>query len=273
MTESTPSTVANKSGYADANGLKLYYEMSGSGEPLVVLHGAYMTLSMMGDLIPKLAETHQVIAFELQGHGHTADVDRPLTFEGMADDVAAAMQSLNLGKVDVFGYSMGATTALALAIRHPEQVNRLIVVSGTYSTEGIYPEMLAMVDFITPELMADTPPATEYKKVAPNPDAFPTLVTKLVALTKAPQDWSAESVQAISAPTLIIVGDSDQVTLDHTVSLFRLRGGGVPGDMVGLPAAQLAVIPGATHSSVADMVDLLAPIVNRFLATPPTSTP
>jgi pimeloyl-ACP methyl ester carboxylesterase len=168
---------------------------------------------------------------------------------------------------------MGGTIALALAIRHPDKVNRLIVVSGTYSTAGIYPEMLAMVDFITPEIMAGSPPDTEYRRVAPNPDAFPTLVTKLVALTKSPQDWSPESIQAISAPTLIVVGDSDQVTPEHAVGLFRLRGGGVPGDVAGLPASQLAVIPGATHSTVADRVDLLTPIVNHFLSTPAAPTP
>ena len=266
--ESEMAVSPTQSGYASVNGLEMYYEFYGEGEPLVVLHGAYMSIPTMGEIVPRLAQTRQVIAVELQGHGRTADVDRPLSYEQMADDVAALLGEIGIEKADIFGYSMGGSTALQIGIRHPELVDRLVVASATYNTEGWYPDMLELVPSITPELFAGSPIEADYMELAPNPEDFPVLVEKLVQLDSTVQDWSPESIQAISAPTLIIIGDSDSVQPEHAVDLFRLRGGGVNGDMTGLPNAQLAVIPGATHISVLSHVDTLTPMIVAFLDTP-----
>jgi pimeloyl-ACP methyl ester carboxylesterase len=261
--ESTPEV---RTDYAPVNGLQMYYEIRGTGQPLVVLHGAYMNLDMMGELVTSLVATRQVIAVELQGHGRTADiVDRPITFEQMADDVAALIEYLELENVDIFGYSMGGSTALQVAIRHPELVRKLIITSATYNSEGWYPELHAMISSMSPEFFIGTPVETEYTRLAPNPENFTLLVEKLIALDTAPQNWSAESIQGIESPALIIVGDSDQVRPEHAVDMFRLFDGGVPADLVGLPNSQLAVIPGATHLSVLSRINLLTPMINDFL--------
>jgi pimeloyl-ACP methyl ester carboxylesterase len=257
---------AVQTGYAPVNRLKMYYEIHGTGKPLIVIHGAYMTIDAMGALIPRLAEARQVIAVELQGHGRTGDIaDRPLSYEALADDIDALMAHLNIETADVFGYSMGGGVALQVALRHPERVNKLILVSSTYNSEGWFPEMLAFADHITPELFIGTPGEIEYQRVAPHPENFPSLVTKLTALTKAVQDVAPDAIRAMQAPTLIIVGDADNVRLEHALDLYKLRGGGVPGDIVGAPVSQLAIIPGTTHTSIPDRVDTLVVFINEFL--------
>jgi pimeloyl-ACP methyl ester carboxylesterase len=262
---------AVQTGYAPVNGLKMYYEIHGTGKPLIVMHGAYMTIDAMGAIIPKLAESHQVIAVELQGHGRTGDIaDRPLSYEALADDIDALMAYLNIETADIFGFSLGGGVALEVALRHPERVNKLIIVSAPYNSQGWYPEMLAAVDYITPELFAGTPMAVEYQRLAPNPENFGMLVTKLTELTKSAQDVSPDAIRAIQAPTLIIVGDADNVRPEHALDLHKLLGGGVPGDIVGAPVSQLAIIPGATHTTVIDRVDALVMFTNEFLdAAPP----
>jgi pimeloyl-ACP methyl ester carboxylesterase len=257
-----------QSGYAAVNDLKIYYEIHGTGEPLILLHGAYMSIDGMGEIVTRLAETRQVIAVELQGHGRTNDVDRPLSYEQMADDVAMMMDVIGIEKADIFGYSMGGNTALQLTLRHPEKVRKLVIAGATYKTEGLYPEMLAGIESITPELFAGSPMEDEYKRLAPNPDGFATLVTKLVQLDSQVQDWSSEAIQAITSPTLIIIGDSDVVRPEHAVEMFRLVGGGVPGDLAGLPNSQLAVLPGTTHVTLISRVDLLEAMIVEFLDTP-----
>lgn len=257
-------TIASTTGYAPVNGLEMYYEMHGSGEPLVVLHGAYMTITMMGEIIPELAKTRQVIAVETQAHGHTADINRPVTYEQMVDDVAALLGHLNIEKADVFGYSMGGGTALQLALRHPERLRKLVVASASYKSEGIYPEVLVGIEHITPEVFAGTP----YANAAARPKDFPELVRKLVALDATPQNWLAEDIRAITAPALLIIGDSDIITPEHTVELFHLLGGGVPGDLTGLPKAQLAVLPGTTHTMVVNHLVWLALMIGEFLNAP-----
>jgi pimeloyl-ACP methyl ester carboxylesterase len=265
---------AIQTGYAPINGLKMYYEIHGTGKPLIVIHGAYMTIDAMGPIIPKLAESRQVIAVELQGHGRTGDIaDRPLSYEALADDIDALMAYLNIEAADLFGFSLGGGVALEVALRHPERVNKLIIVSAPYNSQGWYPEMLAAADYITPELFAGTPMAAEYQRLAPNPENFGMLVTKLVALTKRVQDVSPDAIRAIQAPTLVIVGDADNVHPEHALDLYKLRGGGVPGDIVGAPASQLAIIPGATHTTVIDRVDVLAMFTNEFLDAAPPAPP
>jgi pimeloyl-ACP methyl ester carboxylesterase len=268
MANTTPQT-----GYAPVNGLRMYYEVFGTGQPLVVLHGAYMTIETMGEIVPSLAESRQVIAVELQAHGHTADIDRPLTYEHMADDVAALLRHLGIEQADVFGFSTGGGVALQLAIRHPEVVRKLVVASASYTSDGMQPELLEMTPTITPEAFAGSPIEEAYLRTAPNPDDFPNLVTKLKRLDMEPFAWPQEDIQGIEAPTLIIIGDSDAIRLEHAVEMFRLLGGGVMGDLAGLPKSQLAVLPGTVHfippgSAVLDRADWLVWMITAFLDAP-----
>ena len=249
----------------EVNGMQMYYEVSGQGEPLVVLHGAYMNIPSMGAIIPKLAETHTVYALEFQGHGRTTDIDRPITYPGLADDVAAFMDAVELPKADVFGYSMGAAAGLQLAIRHPEKVDRLVAASVAYDAGGWQPAFRDFIPMMTVEMFTDMPFAEDYKTLAADPDGFPALVAKLIALEKEPMAWEAE-VKALKVPVLIITGDADVVTLEHSVAMFRLLGGGEMGDMgAPLPASRLAVLPATSHTAVIGQVDLLIGVIEPFL--------
>jgi pimeloyl-ACP methyl ester carboxylesterase len=254
--------------YASVNGLEMYYEVHGSGQPLVLLHGAFGATSAFAQLLPTLTATRQIIALDLQGHGRTADIDWPFSYEGMADDTAAFMRELGIESADIFGYSMGGGVALQLAIRHPNLVRKLVVASATYNSGGMYPEVLEGIATITPEAFAGSPMEAEYLKLAPKPDAWPTLIDKIKQLDATVQDWPAQDIQAIRAPTLLIIGDSDVVRPEHAVELFRLLGGGVAGDLSGLPDAQLAVLPGTTHITVMDKTDLLLAVILPFLDAP-----
>ena len=263
----------SRGNYAEVNGLNMYYEIHGTGQPLVVLHGAYMTIDLMGAVVPALAETRQVIAVELQGHGRTADIDRPLSYEQMADDVAALIEHLMIEKADVFGYSMGGGVALQVSIRHPEVVRKLVVASASCTSDGMHPELLEMIPSLTPEAFAGSPIEEAYLRTAPNPDDLRTLVAKLKRLDMEPFAWPPEDIRGIAAPTLLIVGDSDAIRLEHAVELFRLLGGGVMGDLAGLPKSQLAVLPGTTHfvppgSAVLDRADWLLSMIPPFLDAP-----
>jgi len=255
--------------YVDVNGMKLYYEIHGQGIPntlpLIVLHGAYMNIPSMGAIIPKLAQTHKVYALEFQGHGRTTDIDRPITYPNLADDVAAFMDAVGIEKADVFGYSMGAIAGLQLVIRHPEKVNKLIAASVAYDLNGWQPEFIAVIPQMTVEMIVNMPFAEDYRKLAPNPDGFPELVKKLIQLEKEPMAWEQE-VRAIKTPILIITGDADVSTLEHSVALFRLLGGGAMGDMgKPLPASRLAVLPATSHTAVITQVDLLHAFIEPFL--------
>jgi pimeloyl-ACP methyl ester carboxylesterase len=263
----------SKGDYAGVNGLEMYYEIHGTGEPLVLLHGAYMTIDAMGEVVPEFARSRQVIAVELQGHGRTADIDRPLTYEQMADDTAALLGHLGIEQADVFGYSMGGGVALQVAIRHPEVVRKLVVASASYTSDGMHPGLLEMIPTITPEAFAGSPIEEAYLRTAPNPDNFPKLVSKLKQLDMEPFAWPPEDIGGIAAPTLLIVGDSDAIRLEHAVELFRLLGGGVMGDLAGLPNSRLAVLPGTAHfvppgSAVLDRTDWLLSMIGEFLDTP-----
>jgi pimeloyl-ACP methyl ester carboxylesterase len=247
------------------NGMQMYYEVSGAGDPIVVLHGAYMNIPSMGAIIPMLAKTHKVYAVELQGHGRTTDIDRPITYQNLADDVAAFMDAVGLPKADVFGYSMGSAAALQLAIRHPEKVNKLVAASVGYDVKGFQPAFTAMIPTMTPEMFANTPMPAEYKKLAANPNGFPELARKLIQLEKEPMAWEAD-VRKLKTPVLIISGDADVATLEHTVSLFRILGGGEMGGMgKPLPASRLAVLPATSHTAVITQADLLLAFIEPFL--------
>ena len=250
----------------EVNGMQMYYEVSGEGDPLIVLHGSYMNIPTMGEIIPTLAETNKVYALELQGHGRTTDIDRPITYPNLADDVAAFMDAVGLEKANVFGYSMGAAAGLQLAIRHPEKVEQLVVASTAYDVEGWQPAFKDFIPQMTVEMFTEMPVLVEpHRKLSPNPDGFVELAEKLIQLEKEPMQWEAD-VKALKTPVLIITGDADAATLEHSVALFRLLGGGVMGDMgKPLPASRLAVLPATSHTAVITQVDLLQAFIEPFL--------
>ena len=247
------------------HGMRMYYEVSGQGEPLIVLHGSYMNIPSMGAIIPRLAKNHRVYALEFQGHGRSTDINRPITYPNLADDVAAFIDAVGLQKADVFGYSMGAGAGLQLAIRHPAKVNKLVAASVAFDTAGLQPEFKALIPQMTVEMFLQTPFAAQYRKLSPTPDSFPALARKLIALEHEPISW-AEDVKNLKTPVLIIAGDADGYTLEHLVSLFRLLGGGGMGD-VGKPlaASRLAILPATSHTAVITQVDLLVGFIEPFL--------
>lgn len=261
-----------QTGYAPVNGLNLYYEIYGAGEPLILLHGGFGTIEMFsGNLLPALAETRQIIAVELQAHGHTADIDRPLSFEQMADDVAALVAHLGHENAGLLGYSLGGGVALQTAIRHPDVVRKLMVVSAACKRDGWYPADLAGMAAVNAEaakMWVGSPMHQAYAGVAPNPDNWPSLADKLGRLLREDYDWSA-GVAAITAPTLIAVGDADGVRPAHAAEMYGLLGGGRADGMMGdLPNSQLAVLPATTHFSILTRTDLLLPIITLFLDAP-----
>jgi pimeloyl-ACP methyl ester carboxylesterase len=247
------------------NQMQMYYEVSGRGEPLIVLHGAYMNIPSMGAIVSKLAKTHKVYAVELQGHGRTTDIDRAITYPNLADDVAVFMDAVGLKKADIFGYSMGAAVGLQVAIRHPARVNKLVAASVAYNADGWQPEFKAFLPKMTVEMFLEMPFAKEYRKLAANPDGFPALVKKLIALEHEPMAWDKD-VKALKAPVLIISGDADVATLEHSVAMFRLLGGGGMGDMgKPLPASRIAVLPATSHTAVITQATLLHALIEPFL--------
>jgi pimeloyl-ACP methyl ester carboxylesterase len=260
----------NIQGYASVNGLQMYYEVHGEGQPLVLLHGAFSGIgTSFGKLIPGLSAKRQIIAFEMQAHGRTEDIDRPLTLEGMADDVAEAIPQLGLGQADVLGYSMGAGVALRVAIRHPQVVRKLIVASGSYKMSGVHPGLIEGLGEMKPEIMYGSPWHEEYMRIAPRPQDFNRLFAKKTEMDRQIRDLSDDDIRAIKVPTLLIIGDSDFTRPEHAVEMFRLLGGGVFGDTpAGLPNSQLAILPGTSHVGVADRADWLVPMINEFLDAP-----
>lgn len=270
----TPTTrTAPRTGFAPVNGLEMYYEIHGRGEPLVLLHGAFGAIDLWGPILTTLAENHRVVAVEFQGHGHTADIDRPFGYERFAADVAALMDHLAIGQADIVGYSMGADTALRVALRRPGLVRKLVPISGKYRYDGEHPEILAALQEMTPDVLAGSPNLDAYLRHAPDPANFPRLVEKLKALFGKEYAWADADIRSIAAPTLLILGDADTVRPEHAVALFRLLGGGVAGDLVGLPRARLAILPGTTHASiVAEPTDRLVTTIETFLAEPMPST-
>jgi pimeloyl-ACP methyl ester carboxylesterase len=261
------------SGYAPVNGLRMYYEIHGQGGvPIILLHGAYISSGAMEPLLSDLAKTRRVIAADFQGHGRTADVDRPLTYEQMADDIAALMRYLAVTNADIAGYSMGGGVALQLVMRHPALVRKVVVASGLYRLDGLYPDVLASIAGQTPEAMEKSPWYEQYyASIAPNPGDFPALVEKLKRLDAEDFAWPEADIRAIQAPTMLVAGDSDVIRPEHTLALFRLLGGGVPGDLTGLPKARLAILPGTTHITVMARVGWLMPMIAEFLDAPPAA--
>lgn len=264
---------SHENGYSSVNGLKMYYEIHGTGRPLVLLHGALSAIdTSFGDFLPSLAKTRQVIGVEQQAHGHTADIDRPLTYEQMAEDTIEFLRQLGVEKADFFGYSMGSTIALQIAIKQPNLVRKLVVASPSYNNDGVYPEVLEGEKNLKPEDFAGSEWQKAYEKIAPNPENWPMLIARVQQLEQKFKGWLPEDIQSIKAPTLIIIGDSDIVRPEHAVEMFRLFGGGVAGDLAGLPRSRLAVIPGTTHVTLIDRAGWLVPMVEEFIDVPMPDT-
>jgi pimeloyl-ACP methyl ester carboxylesterase len=259
-----------KARYATVDGLQMYYEIHGKGRPLVLLHGAFSNIETdFGKLLPKLAKNRRIIAIEQQAHGRTADIARPLTYEQMADNTAELLRRLEVRNADFLGYSMGGGIATYIAIRHPELVRKFVFAGGAgHGPEGFYPEVLEGEEKMKPEDFAGTPWLEAYRRIAPNPGAWPRLVDKIRDLDLNWKGLRPEEIQLIKAPALLIIGDADVVRPEHVVQMFRLLGGGVAGDLVGLPASQLAVLPGTTHVSLIERTDWLLSMVTAFLDAP-----
>lgn len=250
------SDVAKGDGYyADVNGIRLYYEIHGEGKPLVLLHGGLGAGSMFGANLPALAKGRQVILVDLQGHGRTADIDRPLSVQNMADDIAALVTHLGMGKADVMGYSLGGGVALLTAIRHPEVVDRLVVVSTPFRRSGFYADILrqqGQVNAAVADNMKQTPMYALYSSVAPRPQDWPRLLDKIGVAMKQDFDFSRD-IATIRATTLVVAGDADIFPPAHAVEMFGLLGGGQRDggwDGSGRPKARLAILPGLTHYTI-----------------------
>jgi pimeloyl-ACP methyl ester carboxylesterase len=240
--------------YASVNGLKMYYEVHGTGKPLVLLHGAFGWAATY----PTLAKNRQVIAVELQGHGHTADVDRPLTIEQMADDVAELLKQLKIEQADFFGYSMGGCVGLAIAIRHSSLVGKLAINGSHFSkTEdafdaATFKQLRSLPADFAPAVLKD-----HYDKVAPNPKNWPQLVAKVKKMVLEFKGFTPEQMKSIKSPVLITLGDRDGIRPEHAVEMFRL-----------IPNSQLAIIPGADHLTLWMNPDKLLPAIAAFLNEP-----
>lgn len=248
-------TTGKKPGYAEINGLKMYYEIHGDGPPLVLLHGGMGTIEgCFKPMLPKLAKRHRVIAVEQQGHGRTADIDRPLSYEQMADDTAALLKHLKVEKADLLGWSDGASVALEMAIRHPAKVGKMVLIGTCFDRDDAYePELIEFMKTMSPEALGPVPKA-EYAKVAPNPDAWPALIAKLKVLWLESKPIPAKALRAISSPALVVSGDRGGDRPEHATKLYRL-----------LPNAKLSVLPGASHFAPLECPTEIAKMALEFL--------
>lgn len=261
-----------KTGYAAANGLDYYYEISGEGEPLLLLHGGLGSTDMFKPVMPALTEHRQVIAVDLQGHGRTELRDRKIDIEDIGDDMATVLKSLGYDQVDVLGYSFGGGVGFRFAVQHPEMVRRLAMVSAGYSEEGFYPEMRAQqvqVGAAMADMMKDTPMYKSYMAVAPKPEDFPRLLQGMGDFMRAHYDYSAD-VKKLAMPTMIVFGDSDMYQPEHVVKFYQLLGGGLrdAGWMrENMSRNRLAIIPNATHYDIFYSPLLPATVLSFFDGT------
>ena len=275
MKKLSASLKPEESGYADVNGLKMYYEVYGEGKPVVLLHGSFMNIPLnWSHIIPLLATDRKVIVTEMQGHGRTRDITREISYESMADDVSGLLTQLKIDRADVLGYSMGGGIAFQFAVRHPEQLRRLVVLSGTYKHDGWWTDVEASFAAFTADMFDGTPIREQYESLGNDPAHFPEFVNKVISIDLKPYDWS-EDVKNIKAPIFMAIGDADGVRYEHALELFRAKGGGKMGDLHGLPESRLAIIPGTTHIGMMQRTDWLLPMITDFLdsdlsATPPT---
>jgi pimeloyl-ACP methyl ester carboxylesterase len=255
------------SGYVDVGRLELYHERHGDGPPLVLLHGAFGTIeSCFASLLPALAGPFEVIAVELQGHGRTRDVDRALSYEQMAADTAAMLAALEIPRAHWVGYSMGGAVALQQALERPGLVDHLVWAGGaSFDPSGVYPELIASFRSFDPHALDGSPWQEAYRRVAPDPDAWTSLLAKVNELDRSGHGWPRERLVGLMLPSLLIVGDADIVMPEHAVEMFRLLGGRGPGGPAEMPRARLAVLPGTSHEGVLDRDEWLSSMILEFL--------
>jgi pimeloyl-ACP methyl ester carboxylesterase len=259
-------------GYAPVNGLKVYYEIHGSGEPVVLLHGAFMAISNTlhwTDWIGELSKTRKVIAIEMQGHGRTADAGRDFTYDNLADDVAALLDYLKIPTADVIGYSLGGGVALNCAIRHPDKMRKVVVISAVFRHDGWTKETLEAFPQLTAEAFKGSPLEADYKRLSPTPNEFPNFVKRVLSVDLKPHDFGADKLKATQAPMFFIHGDADGVRLDYIAETFRLKGGEISGDLRPRSASRLAILPDTTHVTLLDRMSTIVPMVNDFLDAKP----
>jgi pimeloyl-ACP methyl ester carboxylesterase len=270
LLSSAVSAQEPRSGYAPVNGLKMYYEIHGAGEPIVLLHGSFMTITNnWAAMIPQLSKNRQVIAVEMQGHGRTADIDRDFSYENLADDVDGLLDYLKIKQADLLGYSMGAGIAMLVAIRHPQKVRKVVSISGVFRHDGWVEEALDTFHKMDAEMLKGSPIETEYKKLSPTPDQFDSFVKRLIQMDIKPYDFGAEKLKATPAPIFFIHGDADGVRLDHIAEMFRLKGDEIFGDMRPRSESRLAILPDTTHVTLMNKTDVIVPMVNDFLDAQP----
>jgi pimeloyl-ACP methyl ester carboxylesterase len=244
-----------KSGRVEANGINYYYEIHGSGEPLLMLHGGLGSIEMFEPGLPTLAQSRQVIAVDLHGHGRTPLGDRLIDLPDMGDDMAVLLEKLGFGQVDVLGYSLGGGVAFRLAVQHPSRVRRLVLISAGYAQDGFYPEMLPMqaaVGAAMADSMKDTPMYQSYAAIAPNPGEFPKLLDRMGEWMRKPYDWE-QDVKKLTMPVMLVYGDSDMIRPEHIVKFYQLLGGGLrdAGWMrENMSQNRLAILPDLTHYEV-----------------------
>ena len=264
-----PASAADKSGYVDINGVKYYYEISGKGEPILVLHGGLGSIGMFGSVSPALAEHHQVIAVDLHGHGRTQLGERDVSYVDQGADMAALVRSLGFHQVDVMGFSFGGGVAFQFAVQNPSMIRRLVLVSAPYAQNGWFAEMLpqqAQVSAAALPMMKDTPLYKSYIAVAPDANEFPKLLDQIGALMRKPYDWSAD-VAKLTMPVMLVNGDSDMIRPEHIVQFYHLLGGGLKdaGWMrENMSQNRLAILPGVTHYEMA-VTPQLVPAILPFL--------
>lgn len=269
VSNTSQAQATSNSGYAPVDGLKMYYKIHGRGQPLILIHGGLGSADMFSAVIPNLLKQREVITVDLQGHGRTADIDRPISYQAMADDIAGLLRYLGIAQADVMGYSMGGEVALLTTIQHPDLIRKLVVVSAAYRRDGWYPEILtgeSQLNAQAAEQMKHTPFYEEYARVAPRPQDWPILCTKLGDMFRQDYDWSGE-VKQIKSPVLLVFGDADAVRTSSAVRFFELLGGGQRDggwNGSGMSNARLAIIPSTTHYTIFSSPQL-AFVATQFL--------
>ncbi|MCI0363221.1 MAG: alpha/beta hydrolase, partial [Phycisphaerales bacterium] len=250
----------------------MYYEVHGSGDPVVLLHGSYMAISNnfnWTEWIGELSKTRKVIAVEMQGHGRTADIQRDFSYEHLADDVAALLDYLKIPSADLIGYSMGGGVAMQCAIRHPNKVRKVVSISAVFRHDGWVKEALDMFRKITSETFKGSPIETDYKKLSQSPDQFPAFVKRVIAMDLKPYDFGANKLKATKAPMFFIHGDADGVRLEHMAEMFRLKGDEIFGDLRPRSASRLTILPNTTHVTLMERMPVIVPMVNEFFDAKP----
>lgn len=254
------------SGYAPVNGIKVYYEVYGEGKPIILLHGAFMTIGTnWGELIPELSKTRKVIAVELQGHGHTPYSDRKLAHATLAKDVVGVMDYLKVDSADVVGYSFGGAIAYEFAIQHPKRLSKLVIISSTYKSTGWLPEINNAFKNMKPELFENSPMKAAYDAVAPDKTKWIPFLKQMMASAGEPFDLGEASVSKITAPVLIIAGDNDGLDKIELAKTYQLLGGGKVADFGVMPKSQLAIVPGQGHVSLMMQTKTILAYLNGFL--------